>query len=127
MTAGLTNAVNLFLMPRIQTPVIKGSWAEVRPANSVEDDTHVDFEISGSGTEYFDLANTFIKAKVRVTTRDGVQRFAKDAEVATINHLLHIMFSEVDVMLNEKNVCSSDYHDVYRAHIGTLLHYVIPL
>ena len=89
-------------MSPIQTSVIKGTWVEVRPTNSVEDGTPIDFEISGSGTEYFDLANMFIKAKVRVTTPDGLQGFAKYAEVAPINHLLHSMFSKVDVMLNRK-------------------------
>ena len=39
--------------------------------------------------EYFDLANTFIKAKVRVTTPDGLQEFAADAEVTlVIQHVL---------------------------------------
>ena len=65
MTEALTNAFNLFSTLPIQTSVIKGTWVEVRPTNLVEDDTSVDFEISGSGTEYIDLANTFIKVKYR--------------------------------------------------------------
>ena len=105
MTEGNTNAFNLFSTPPIQTSVIKGTWVEVRPSNSVEDGIPIDFEISGSGTEYFDLANTFIKANAQVSTPYGLQGFAEDAEVAPVNHLLHSMFSKVDVILNIKTVC----------------------
>ena len=33
MTEGLTNALNLFLAPPIQTSIIQGSWVEARPTN----------------------------------------------------------------------------------------------
>ena len=72
---------NLFFTPPIETFVIKGPWGEVRITNSVEDGTPIDFEISGSGIEYFDLASTFVKTKVRVMTPGGLQGFAKDTEV----------------------------------------------
>ena len=58
MTEGLTNALHLLLTPPIQTSIIKGSWVEVRPTNSLDDDSAIDFEISGSGTDFLDLANT---------------------------------------------------------------------
>ena len=65
MTVGLTNTFNLFSTLPIQNLLSKVlAWMEVRPTNSVEDGTPVDFEISGSGMEYFDLANTFIKSNV---------------------------------------------------------------
>ena len=35
MTEGLTDALNLFLTPPIQTSVIKGTWVQVRPTDSV--------------------------------------------------------------------------------------------
>ena len=37
------------------------------------------------------------------------------------------MFSKVDVMLNDKTVCSSDYHYVHRAHIETLLNFGVDM
>ena len=64
MTEALTNALNLFFTPPIQPSVIKGTWVEIRPTNSTKDDMPIDFEISGSETEYLDLANTFLKEKV---------------------------------------------------------------
>ena len=119
----LSYVFNLFSMLPIQTSVIKGAWVEVQPTNSVEDGTPVNFEISGSGTKYFELANIFIKTRAQVTTPDGIQGFAVDAEVAPVNHLLHSMFSKVEVMLNGKTVCLSDYHYAYSVHIETLLNF----
>ena len=68
MTEGITKALDLFSKPPIQTSIIKGRWVEVRPTNSLDDDSAIDYEISGSGTDFLDLANTFIKAKVCITT-----------------------------------------------------------
>ena len=68
---GLTNALELFSKPSIPTSIVKGSWIEVRPTNSLDDDSAINFEISGGGTDYLDLPNMFIKAKAHVTTPNG--------------------------------------------------------
>ena len=123
MTEGLTNALELFSKPLIRTSVVKGSWLEVRPTNALEDDGAIDFEISGSGTDYFDLANTFIKAKIRVLTPHGNVGYPDTAMVAPVNNILHSMFSKVDVLLNGKTVCSSDHHYAHRAYLESLLNF----
>ena len=98
MTEGLTDMLNLFLTPPIQTSIIKGRWVKVRPTNSLDDNSSIYLEISRSGTEFLDLANTFIKAKVRVTTPNGEDVFPEGANVAPVNNLLHSKFANVDVM-----------------------------
>ena len=107
MTEVATSALDLFSKPAFQTSIVKGSWVEIRPTNALDDGSVIDFEISGSGTDYLDLANTFIKAKVRVITPDGAG-YNNDDMVAPVTNLLHSMFNKVDVMLNGKTVCSSD-------------------
>ena len=115
MTEGITNALDLFSKPPIQTSIIKGSWVEVHSTNSFDYGSAIDFEISRSGTDFLNLANTFINAKVRVTTPNGEDGFPEGANVEPVNNLLHSMFAKLDVMLNGKIVCSSDYHYVHRA------------
>ena len=119
----LTNALELFSKPPIQTSIAKGSWLEVRPTNALDGDNAIDFEISGGGTEYFDLANTFLKAKIRVLAPNDDAGYPNNAFVAPVNNTLHSLFSKVDVMLNGKTVCSSDYHYVHRADVETLLNF----
>ena len=43
MTEGITNALDLFFKPTIQTSIIKGSWVEVHPKNLLDDDSAIDF------------------------------------------------------------------------------------
>ena len=75
ITEGITNVLDLFSKPRIQTSIIEGSWVEVRPTSSLDDDSAIEFEITGSGTDFLDLANTFIKGKVHITTPNGDDGF----------------------------------------------------
>ena len=48
MTEVTTSALDLFSKPALQTSIVKGSWVEVRPTNSLDDDSAIDFEIYGS-------------------------------------------------------------------------------
>ena len=59
MTKGLTDALNLFLIPPIQTSIIKGALGEIQPITSVEDDSPVDFEISCGGMEYLNSQHVY--------------------------------------------------------------------
>ena len=83
----------------------------------------MDFEISGNGEELLDLANTFIKVKVRVAMPDGNAGFPANVHVVLVNNCLQSMFVKVDVMLNRKTVCYSDYHYTQRADVETLLNF----
>ena len=70
-----------------------------------------------------DLSNTFIKVKGRVMTPDGINGVPVDAQVAPINNLLHSILAKLEVSLNRKIVCSSDYHYAHRAHNVRLLNF----
>ena len=98
MTEGLTDVLNLFLTPPIQASIINGRWVEVCPTNLLDDYSAIDFEISGIGTEFLDLANTFIKVKIHVTAPSGNDGFPQETYVAPVDNLLHSMFHKVDVM-----------------------------
>ena len=54
---------------------------------------------------------------------DGLNGCPDGANVTPVNKLLHSLFSKVDVMLNGKTVCSSDYHYAHRAYVETLLNF----
>ena len=91
MTEVTTSALDLFSKPILQTSITKGRWVEVRPTNALDDDGVIDFEISGSGTDYIDLANTFIKVKVRVTSPNEDNGYVDGNLVAPVNKLLHCL------------------------------------
>ena len=86
MTTVTTSALDLFSKPAFQTSIVKGRWVEIRPTNALDDDGVIDFEISGSGTDYIDLANTFIKVKVRVTNPNDDGGYGDGNLVAPVNN-----------------------------------------
>ena len=76
----------------------------------------LDFNISGGGLEYFDLANTFLKVTASVVNANG-DNLADDVEVAPVNNWLHALWSKIDLTLNGTSVSSSSHHYGYRAYM----------
>src|SRR3954466_14698239 len=89
---------------------------------SIADGVPIEFVIGGSGQDYIDLANTqlFVRAEI---VRDNNQAIDNAQHVAPINHLLHSMFSEVDLKLNDTLISSTNNTYAYRAYLETLLTY----
>ena len=65
----------------------------------VRDSGPIEFEISGSGEDYIDFANTVLYVKAKITANDGTNLVA-DAAVGPANLFLHSLFSQVDISLN---------------------------
>jgi len=114
--------LDLFNVPPTQTVIEKGQFVEFHPLSSVKDGGPIEFSISGSGEEYVDLSASYLHAKVKVLKSDGAVLDNSDS-IAPINLLLHSLFSQVDVSLNERNISSASNTYPYRAYIETLLNY----
>ena len=84
--------------------------------------TPIEFSITGGGQDYIDLSNTELYVKVKVLRADNTPITATDP-VGPINSLLHSLFSEVDISLNDTVVTSSNNTYAYRAYLETLLSY----
>ena len=82
---GLTEVLNLFHTPSIQMAVVKEAWVEIRPTICLVDENAMDIEISRSGTEFLDLANTFSKVKVCVTPAVNAG-FLTGVQVVTVKY-----------------------------------------
>ena len=113
--------LDLFSVPPTQTSIKHSGFLEFNPISSLNDGTPVEFFISGSG-DYIDLANTLMQIKVKITRANGNDIDNTD-NVGPVNLLLHSMFSEIDVKLNDVMVSSTNNTYPYRAYIETLLSY----
>ena len=89
-----------------QTSAESGTWVEYNPISSLSDGVPIEFNISGSGQDYMDLANSYIAAKVWVVRADNAPIDNTD-HVAPVNLFLHSLFSEVDIKLNDTLVSST--------------------
>ena len=106
-------------VPPTQTSVEYGNWIEYHPLTTVSDGTPIEFEISGNGEDYVDLANSMLYVQAKIVKQDGT-----DLEAAgPANLFLHSLFSQVDISLNGTQVTASMNTYPYRAMLETLLSY----
>ena len=89
---------------------------------TVTDGSPVEFDISASGEDYIDFANTVLYVKAKLTRNDG-NNLANDAAVGPVNLFLHSLFSQVDISLNGTLITASTNTYPYRAMLETLLSY----
>ena len=64
--------LDLFSIPATQASVTKGQWIEYRPLSNITDSGPIEFNVSGSGEEYLDLAKTQVFVKAKITKANGV-------------------------------------------------------
>lgn len=114
--------LDLFTVPSTQISIESGQIKDYRPISSILPDCPIEFNVPHSGSEYIDQSHTQLYILAKVTKEDGTDLTNTD-NVAPINNWLHSMFSQVEIILNQKNASSSAnlYH--YRAYIETLLSY----
>ena len=117
--------MELFSVPPTQMVIEDSEYVEYRPFGGLNATGPIEFVIPGTGTKYIDINNTQLYLKVKITKADGLNCDANenDEKVATVNLLLHSMFSQVDVALNGKLISDSTATYPYRAMIETLLNY----
>jgi len=114
--------LDLFSVPPTQTSMEHGSWVEYHPLTTVTDGSPIEFDVSGSGDDYVDFANTMLHVKAKVTHGNDAD-LAADTVVGPINLFLHSLFSQVDISLNGTLITSSTNTYPYRTMIETLLSY----
>ena len=114
--------LDLFMVPPTQTAIEKGYFAQYFPVANIDGTGPLEFNISGSGDEYMDLGSSYLHVKAKIVKADGKPLTDTD-KVAPINLVLHSLFSQVDVSLNERIISPSTNTYPYRAYIETLLNY----
>ena len=114
--------LDLFFVPPTQTSMELGSWVEYHPLTAVRDGGPIEFEISGTGEDYIDFANTVLYVRARITAMDGTN-LTDDAAFGPVNLFLHSLFSQVDISLNGTLITPSTNTYPYRAMLETLLSY----
>ena len=116
-----TSALDLFTVPPTQLAVEDGYMVDYHPISNI-DSGPIEFFVSGSGSEYLDLAKTFLRVKAKVVKADGSNLAAAD-KVAPVNLFMHSLFSQVDVSLNEKIITPSMPLYPYRCYKEIMLNY----
>jgi hypothetical protein len=118
----LRSSLDLFSVPPTDAGISDGRWVEHRPTSAVTGGGPVEFNVSGTGDYYLDLAETLLCVKARLVGEDGTA-LAEATKTGPVNNFMSSMCSQVDVSLNGKVVSSSTNTYTYRAYVETLLSY----
>ena len=121
MAEAVPSSLDLFEKTAVQSAIVEGSWVEIRPVNSLEETAPVEFRIEGTSEDFIDLAETYIKVKIRIIEPRGNGGYGADDMVAPVNLILHSMWKKVDISFNGKRVSSSGHTYPYKAYLESLL------
>ena len=93
----------------------KGFWESIDPVVSVQNSDTIEFICAANPDCYTDLANSYLHVKAKITKANGAE-LDGDEPVGPANLLLHSLFSQVELFLNNKLVTLSSTAYRYRAH-----------
>jgi hypothetical protein len=83
----------------------------------------IEFEIKGQGDEYLDLSQSYLQVVCKFTKGDGINLAGGGSTSTPLNNILHSLFSEIDVSVNEKVVTPGTDTYPYKAYLEKLLSY----
>ena len=119
----IRSEIALFDEPPTDVTIKNSYFSEYFPVNSVSDrSTPIQFYIQGTNQLYIDLREVRIYLRAKMVKADGTDLAATDL-VAPVNNLLHSLFQQCTVSLNETNITPPTTYYGYRAYIETLLAY----
>jgi hypothetical protein len=119
---GYPPSLALFHAPPVDTAISKTQWQEYRPLGQLSNKSPIEFIISGSSTDYIDLKQSTIKAKVRILQKDGSN--VGMLEVGLVNLSLQSLFTQVDLSLQQQVITPTVGRNyAYKAMLDTLLNY----
>ena len=114
--------LEIFSVPPTQTSIECGTIIEFNPIASLSDGTPIEFSTSGTGQDYIDLGNSQLYVKAQIVRADNTPIDNTD-HVGPVNLLLHSLFSEVEIKLNDTVISSTNNTYGYRSYLETLLTY----
>ena len=113
--------LEVFDIPPTQTAIEKSYDVEYLPTSALQEGGVVEFYIPASNEDYVDLKNSklYIKAKI---TNDVGGDLDNNVDVAPVNNFLQSMWSNVELMLNDRLVTHSNNVHGYTSMLSHLLH-----
>lgn len=122
----MTSQLDIFSIPPTQTSIESSDWIEYLPISSINESSPIQFVIPAGSENYIDLSMTKLRVKVCIQPSQPTKEedlVSDRNSYAPINNLMHSLFSQIDISLNQKTVSSSNNTYPYRSYIETLLSY----
>jgi hypothetical protein len=117
--------LDIFVTPPCQTSIEKTFMQEIRPVSLLNTGGHIEFLINTDYLDYLRLNETTLHAKFRVslTKKDkSVITNADWVQVSMTNNILHSLWSQVDLYIENVQTTVSLQTYPYRSYFETILY-----
>lgn len=118
----MKSELDLFAKKPVQTNVLKTEEVAYKPLSSLEKATTIEFLSLGHSDTYRDLSSIYLRLKVRLVA-DHIGTKHTDDKVGVVNNLLHSLFRQCAIYLNNKPIAQTDNNYNYRSYFENLLSY----
>ena len=130
----VTEELDYFSEPISQFEIEKTQLIEYTPITSLDKNDKIHFRIIGQSDEFIKLKSSFIILNLEVNKIGGATTLSGDTtptikfdhsarEIKPVNNLLHSIFSDVYVSLNNKKISADHSNYAHRAYFQTLLNF----
>ncbi len=114
--------VSLFSKPCNDIAYQKMQYVDYKPVTLLSGEGPVTFTIPGTGSQYINLKKSYLQLKLKIVNGDGSDITEENTKVAPINFVLHSIFNQVDVQLQQQLVSTGQNYG-YKAYMETVLEY----
>ena len=120
----ITNELALFQPGSKNYGIEECDYVSYRPSGQISNSSPIEFQISGTSSEYVLLSKTRLYVKVRVLKDDDDTAILPEHNVAFVNNAMHSLFRQVDVSLNQQVVTATvGVNYPYKSLIDVLLNH----
>ena len=115
--------LDFFTIPATQTSIEDNTYTRVNPLTAVTSSpAPIEFIINASSEHYIDPANIYLYVKLSIKNRD-LQPLKAEHKYYFESNILHSIFSDVEIYLNETKITSGGGNYPYRAFLENSLNY----
>ena len=112
--------LELFDVPPTQTAVEKCYDVEFLPMSALRDSGVVEFYVPASAEDYIDLKNSKLYIKAKIVLNDNTD--CGNRVVTPVNNLLQSMWSNVELLINDRLITHSNNVHGYVSMLSHLIH-----
>lgn len=117
--------LDLFSHQPIQTNIIKTEEVAYSPIASLDNPSSIEFLAVGNGDTYRDLSSIYLRLVLQIDHKiiKDEKGQVVDSPTGVVNNLLHSLFRNCTIYLNNKSISQSDNNYHYRAYFEKILNY----
>ena len=118
--------VRLFDHTTPQIAITDAYFVDVNPTTAIgSEKSDIEFFLSGSGSEYYDLNDTLLTVVVQIFNKDGA-KFDGDIPVTPVNHFMNSLFTDIKCQLNDTIIEGGNEYYPWKATIEDMFNFDRP-